>query len=393
MISQPFPASGDSIALLRHLVSFDTTSCHTNLPLIGQVKAWLEGHGVPSHLSFNEDGNKANLHAVLGPAGPGGIAFAGHVDTVPVTGQDWSGDPFSLREEDGRLTARGATDMKGFVACMLAAVPDVLAMPLARPVHLFLTFDEEITCDGARVLIRDVAERGLLPSMCVVGEPTLMTPVTGHKGRLSAEMTVTGRAGHSSRPGEGVNALHALGEAMAWTAASARAFAEKGRRVEGFEPPHSTTQIGVASGGEALNIIPDKARAEIEWRTVPGDDAREFLARMEEVMRAQTESWMKAADPQSSLSFRILNELPPLDLPQDDPLAVLVRQVTGCNETGLVSYGTEAGIYQNAGVPSIVCGPGDIRQAHRPDEWIAATQLVRCDTFLREMVRRVCLRP
>lgn len=391
--SGPAVGTTDSTALLAHIVSFDTTSSRSDLPLIAWIGQWMDAHGVSWTLSHDPEGQKANLHAVIGPHTAGGLAFAGHVDTVPVDGQDWSSDPFTLREEDGRLVARGAADMKGYVACVLAAVPDLARMPLARPVHCFFTFDEEVSCDGARVAMADAAAHHLMPSCCVVGEPTLMTPVIAHKGRLAVRLTVKGKPGHSSRPAEGVNALHALGEAMAWVSAEARRLALDGRRVEGFEPPHSTIQIGVAGGGTALNIIPEHAHAEIEWRTVPGDDAHALLARMESALATTTGAWMAQGDPACGLTFEILNELPPLNLPSTDPLATLVRQVTGSNSEGFVSYGTEAGIYQQAGMTSIVCGPGSIEQAHRPDEWISRSQLLRCDAFLREMARRVCITP
>ncbi|GBR09394.1 acetylornithine deacetylase [Acetobacter oeni] len=387
------PAAGttDSAALLAHLVSFDTTSDRTDLPLINWIGQWMDAHGVSWTLSHNPDGTKANLHAILGPHTKGGLAFAGHVDTVPVEGQDWTSDPFTLRENGNHFIARGAADMKSFVACTLAAIPDIVRMPLSRPVHLLYTFDEEITCDGARVAMKDATERNLLPEWCVVGEPTLMIPVIAHKGRLAVRLTVHGKAGHSSRPDEGVNALHALGEAMAWVAAEARRFALEGRQVDGFDPPHTTIQIGIAHGGTALNIIPEYAEAQIEWRTVPGDDAHALLARMENALNQTTGQWMKTADASCGLTFEILNELPPLDLAPTDPLVTTVRLASGNNGEGFVSYGTEAGIYQRAGMNSIVCGPGSIEQAHRPDEWIDRDQLTRCDAFLRDMVRRVCV--
>lgn len=376
--------------MLTHLVSYDTTSALSDVPLIDWIAGWMDAHGVPWSQSWNPEGTKANLHAVLGPREGGGLAFAGHVDTVPVTGQVWSSDPFRLHENGTRLVARGAADMKGFVACMLAAVPDLAAMTLKRPVHLLFTHDEEISCDGARIAMRHAVADNMLPAWCVVGEPTEMLPVIGHKGRLAVRLIARGKAGHSAYPDGGVNALHALGEAMAWVAAEARAFAFEGRQVPGFHPPHTTVQIGVAQGGSALNIIPERAEAEIEWRTVPGDDAHELLAGMKAAL-AGTSAWMSAADPACGLDFEILNELPPLDLPPDSPLATVVRQSVGTNAEGFVSYGTEAGIYQQAGMTSIVCGPGSIAQAHKADEWIERDQLTRCDAFLRDMVRRVCL--
>ncbi|NHN88772.1 acetylornithine deacetylase [Acetobacter conturbans] len=385
----PLPGSTDSVAMLAHIVSFNTTSNLSDLPLIDWIGQWMDAHGVPWSLSHNPDGTKANLHAIIGPRTAGGLAFSGHVDTVPVDGQNWSSDPFRLQKSGTRLIARGAADMKGFVACMLAAVPDLAAMDLKRPVHLLFTHDEEITCDGARIAMQHAHEHNIMPAWCVVGEPTLMLPVVGQKGRLSVRLRARGKAGHSAYPETGVNALHALGEAMAWVAAEARQFAFDGRQVDGFHPPHSTVQIGLASGGVALNIIPETAEAEIEWRTVPGDDAHALLARMEQAM-AKTDQWMKQADPECGLSFEIINDLPPFDLPLSSPLLTAVRQCLGANAEGFISYGTEAGIYEQAGMTSVVCGPGSIAQAHRPDEWIERNQIEQCDVFLRNMVRRVC---
>lgn len=388
--SVPSPGSTDSVAMLAHLVTFNTTSNLSNLALINWIGQWLEAHGVTWSLSYNPEGTKANLHAIIGPRTKGGLAFAGHVDTVPVDGQNWTSDPFKLHENGTRVVARGAADMKGFVACMLAAVPDLMRMDLKRPVHMLFTHDEEITCNGARIAMQDAHDHNLLPSWCVVGEPTLMLPVIGHKGRLSVKLEARGKAGHSAYPESGVNALHALGEAMAWVAAEARHFALEGRQVQGFYPPHSTIQIGVAQGGVALNIIPERAEAEIEWRTVPGDDPHALLASMEQAM-TDTNAWMKAGDPDCGLTFKVLNDLPSFDLPADSPLVTMVRQSVGTNAEGFISYGTEAGIYQRAGMTSIVCGPGSIEQAHKPDEWIERDQLRLCDSFLRDMASRVCL--
>jgi len=378
--------------ILAHLVSFDTTSRHTNAPLIDWIEGYLAEHGVRSTRSRGPEDGKFNLHAIIGPDRAGGIAFSGHVDTVPVDGQNWSSDPFTLRAEGGRLHARGAVDMKGFVASILAAVPDFVALDAPDPIHLMITFDEEITCNGARYLADDMRARDRLPSLCVIGEPTLLTPVIAHKGRLALRVTIRGQAGHSSVPADGVNALHAMGEALAWISREARRLASSGRKVDGFNPPHSTIQAGLAQGGAILNIIPEYAQFEMEWRTVPGDDAHAELAHFRAFVEREIEPWMKAANPDSGFQFEIMTELPPLALAPDAPLADLTRQVTGVNAAGFVSYGTEAGIYQNAGIPSIVCGPGDIAQAHRPDEWIAEEQLAACDSFIRAMATRA-MRP
>ena len=247
-----------TVDLLARLVSFDTTSRNSNLALIGFVRDYLDAHGIPYRISTDAADEKANIHAIIGPHGPGGVALSGHVDTVPVDGQAWSADPFALRRSDGRLYARGSTDMKGFVSACLAAVPDIKARNLARPLHLFISYDEEVGCHGAQRLLQDLDESGLKPAMCVVGEPTGMQPVLAHKGKLNLRVRVRGLTGHSSDPGRGVNAIQAAGEALAYVAAEARRLEQEGPFEDGFDPPHTTIHVGTIHGGTILNIIPER---------------------------------------------------------------------------------------------------------------------------------------
>lgn len=374
--------------ILAKLVSFDTTSRHSNLPLIEWVRGYLDDHGVHCRESRSDDSGKANIHAVIGPVRAGGLALSGHVDTVPVDGQDWRTDPFSLVEVDGRLHARGSTDMKGFVASMLAAVPDLVERRSDTPVHLFITFDEEVDCSGARLLVRDIAESGLRPSACIVGEPSSLRPISAHKGRLSVAVHVRGRAAHSADPGQGANAVHAAARAIAWIADGADRLAREGRQVDGFDPAHSTSQCGLVSGGAILNIVPERARFDVEWRTVPGDDSSLMLKELSDFTAMELEPAMRRVEPAAGFRFEIMSELPPLALPDGHPLAGLVMEASGAgaNRPGAVSYGTEAGIYQNAGIASIVCGPGDIARAHKPDEWIGRDELDDCDVFIRRAI-------
>lgn len=382
----------DTVSILRQLVSVDTTSRLPNEPLITWIEGYLLAHGVSFTRSNGPEEGKINLHAIIGPQTAGGLALSGHLDCVPVDGQAWRSDPFVLREEAGRLFGRGAADMKGFVASMLAAVPDLQALPLKQPVHLFMTFDEEVTCNGARYLITDIAGRGLLPDLCIVGEPSMMAPIVAHKGRLTVRASFTGRAAHSSTPANGSNALHAMARAVNYIADEADRFARSGARVDGFDPPHTTTQAGLAAGGAILNIVPESAFVDIEWRPVPGDDAHAEVRKFQRAMQPVHEA-LRLHGPDCGIRYDITCDLPPLALPADAPLADAVRQVTGSNAAGHVSYGTEAGIYQNAGVPSIICGPGDIAQAHKPDEWISRDQLATCDQFIRAIVRKLCTAP
>ncbi|HEX5326313.1 MAG TPA: acetylornithine deacetylase [Acetobacteraceae bacterium] len=377
--------------MLARLVAFDTTSRNSNLELIGVVRAWLDANGVPYRVSLDSTGSKANIHAIIGPQTAGGIALSGHVDTVPVDGQAWTADPFTLRRRDDRLYARGACDMKGFVASFLAAVPDIRQRKLVRPVHLFISYDEEVGCFGASRLIEDLEQSGLKPALCVVGEPSGMQPILAHKGKLNLLVHVRGRPGHSSDPAKGVNAVHAAGEAIAYVAAEARRLARDGPFEAGFDPPHTTAHVGTMQGGTILNIIPERAEFHMEWRHIPADDPMRELERMRSFVAANIEPAMHAVHPDTGFDFEVKVRMPGMSLAPDHELTALVKQLTGSNSTGKVSYGTEGGFYQDAGIATIVCGPGHIAQAHQPDEWIAETELAACDRFIRRLVDRVAV--
>ncbi len=385
-------ATATTTELLARLVAFDTTSRHSNLELIGFVRDWLERHGVQARESRSADGRKANLHAIIGPRVPGGLALSGHVDTVPVDGQEWASDPFALRAADGRLYGRGACDMKGFVASLLASVPALVGLPLARPLHLLITFDEETSMEGARRLIETLGEDAPPPALCVVGEPSLMAPVVGHKGRLAAQARVRGRAGHSSDPARGVNAVHAAARAIAWVAAEAQRLATEGPYGDGFEPGYTTLQVGTMAGGSILNLIPGHAEFTVEWRPVPGVDAHALLDRLRRHCADEIEPAMRAVDAACGFAFSVTDWVPGMSLPPEHELAALVRRAAGSNGAGHVSFATEGGLYEAAGIPTIVCGPGSITEAHAPDEWIAQGQLDACDAFIARLAQS-CVAP
>jgi acetylornithine deacetylase len=377
--------------MLAKLVAFDTTSRNSNLPLIGFVRNYLDAHEVPYRVSTDASGQKANVHAIIGPREAGGVALSGHVDTVPVDGQAWSSDPFSLRRANERLYARGSADMKGFVASCLAAVPDLKAKKLARPMHLFISYDEEVSCEGAERLIVDLGDSGLKPTLCVVGEPSGMKPILAHKGRLSLRVRVRGRPGHSSEPAKGVNAIHAAGEAIAYIAAEARRLAKEGPFEEGFDPQHTTIHVGTIQGGSVLNIIPEHVEFVMEWRNIPGDEPQRHLERLRAYVAKTIEPAMHAVHKDTGFSYDVANEMPGLSLAADHMLTDVVKQLTGSNSAGKVSYGTEGGYYQNAGIATIICGPGHIAQAHQPDEWVAESQLDDCDAFIRRLADRLLI--
>jgi acetylornithine deacetylase len=383
-------ATPSSVEMLASLVGFDTTSRRSNLALIDFVRAFLDNHGVSYRLSANEARDKANLHAIIGPQTAGGVALCGHVDTVPVDGQTWATDPFRLHRAGEKLHARGAADMKGFVACALAAVPRWCGMALARPLHLCITYDEETTCAGARRLVADLAESGLRPDFCVVGEPSGMQPVSAHKGKLDVRVAVRGRAGHSAVPASGVNAVHAAAAAITRIVARAERRAAEGPFEAGFDPPHTTLHVGTFRGGAILNIIPDAAEFVMEWRTIPGDDAQAELAALRAQIAAEIEPGMHAVDPDTGFTWTVMSSLPGLALDPDGALAGRMRQLTGANHTEKVSYMTEGGIYQQeGGIPTIICGPGHIAQAHRPDEYVTLDQLAACDAFLGRLAAQM----
>ena len=375
--------------LLARLVSFDTTSRNSNLPLMAYVREYLDTHGVPYRVSTDASGEKANVHAIIGPQQPGGVALSGHVDTVPVDGQAWSADPFTLRRSDGRLYARGSADMKGFVSACLAAVPEMKARKLSRPLHLFISYDEEVGCHGAKRLIEDLDESGLKPALCVVGEPSGMQPILAHKGKLNLRVAVRGMPGHSSEPGKGVNAIQAAGEAIAYVAAEARRLAKEGPFEDGFDPPHTTIHVGTVQGGTILNIIPERCEFIMEWRVIPGDEPTRHVERLQQFVAANIEPAMRTVNRNTGFEYEVLIEMPGLSLDPDHELTAIVKQLTGSNSTGKVSYGTEGGYYQGAEIPTIVCGPGHIAQAHQPDEWIAQEQLDACDAFIRRLADRL----
>ena len=374
-----------TIELLERLVSFDTTSRNSNLELIGFIRDYLDGFGVTYRVSTDAAGRKANVHAIIGPHGSGGVALSGHVDTVPVDGQAWSSDPFAMRRHDGRLFARGSCDMKGFVAACLAAVPDFQALKLARPLHLLISYDEEVGCRGARQLIQDMHQSGFRPDVCVVGEPSGMQPILAHKGKLNLDVTVRGLAGHSAEPSKGVNAVQAAGEAIAWVARETRRLAAEGPFEAGFDPPHTTIHAGTMEGGTILNIIPQHAAFTMEWRFIPGDSPHRHLARMQAWIAETIEPAMKAVHPECGFDCAIALEMPGMELPPDHALATMVKQLAGSNRAGKVAYGTEGGFFEQAGIATIICGPGHIAQAHQPDEWIEEAQIAACDQFIRRL--------
>ncbi|MDJ0607904.1 MAG: acetylornithine deacetylase [Kiloniellales bacterium] len=388
-MSDDAPVSPESRAMIERLVAFDTTSRNSNLELIHDVRDYLQGHGVASQLFHDEGGQKANLYATLGPTDRPGIALSGHTDVVPVDGQDWSSDPWKIEERGERLYGRGTCDMKGFIAVVLAKVPQFLARDLATPIHLCLSYDEEVGCLGVRSLIAFLSRQEIRPAACIIGEPTSMKVVTAHKGKLSQRCSVRGLEAHSSLAPQGVNAINAAAEVVAFLSRLARRKAEDGPFDQDFDVPYTTVHTGLIQGGTQLNIIPGACDFEFEFRNLPEDDPEALLAEVKAFAHGEVEPAMKEIDPAAGFSWDEISAFPGLATAGDADVVTLAKALSGSNDTGKISFGTEAGLFSDSGIPTVVCGPGSIEQAHKPDEYIALEQVALCERFIDRLLDRV----
>ena len=379
---KPIPTAQDCIAVLAELVKFDTTSRNSNLDLIDFVRAQLDAIGIGSRLTFNEEKTKANLWATIGPDIEGGVVLSGHTDVVPVDGQDWSSDPFELSERDGRLFARGTCDMKGFVACALAHAQAMANTELKVPIHYAFSYDEEVGCVGVKGLIKDMQENLPKPLAVIVGEPTSMQIVGAHKGGHSFVTTVHGLDGHSSAPDLGANAIFYAARILTFIEKLRERIKAEGDPTNGFNPYYTTVDCGVINGGTARNIIP--AVCEFSWgfRNVPGDDTHAFAQEVFDYIEKEIEPELKAISSDCGVTHVEQHYLPAMIPDETSPAETLLRHLTGLNQSGRVAYGTEAAHFQNAGVPGVIFGPGSIKQAHLPDEYIDISQMEACHDFL-----------
>ena len=370
--------------MLEKLISFDTTSRESNLALIHFVQDYLEGHGIASALIHDESGEKANLYATLGPEVDGGVVLSGHTDVVPVDGQDWASDPFDCLEKDGLLYGRGTSDMKGFIATALALVPEFLARPLKAPIHLAFSYDEEVGCIGVHGIIRHMDGLAQRPKAVIIGEPSEMTVVNAHKGICAVRTTVRGLEAHSSATHLGVNSVIYAAELIGFLNRMAEGMQSSGKQNPRFEPPHTTVHVGTIGGGTALNIIPRETRFHWEWRGLPEDDT-DVLGRFEAFAAEEVLPRMQAVYPGAEIRSEVTSEVRPL-VPEDgSPAETLVLALAGSNQTFAVSYGTEGGAFQAGGTPAVICGPGSIVQAHKPNEFVALSQLDACADFLGKL--------
>jgi acetylornithine deacetylase len=376
------------MAILEKLISFDTTSSNTNLPLIEYVEGYLKSFGFDSTRIPNADGTKANLLARIGPATPGGVVLSGHTDVVPVKDQSWTSDPFALIRRDGRLYGRGTSDMKSFIALALATVPQLSKRDIKKPVFLAFSYDEEIGCLGAPDLIGRLVSLAERPALAIVGEPTSMAIVDSHKGMSLFEVVIRGREAHSSMVHEGISANMVAIDVLAALAEIA------GRQPEEkldprFDPPWSTLTVGTIVGGTAPNILARDCRITFDLRHLPDRDVDEILAPFwVAVERARTK--LKAEDEQADIHVNRLAAIPPLESIPDNAAEQLTRSVGGSNAAAsAVSYGAEAGQFQRAGLATVICGPGSIAQAHRPDEYIEIEQIEAGARFMAKLIQRL----
>lgn len=374
-----------STELLARLVEFDTTSHKSNLELIAFVTDYLAGFGVAATLIKSDDGEKANLFATVGPEDTPGIALSGHTDVVPVTGQAWQSDPFTLTEVSGKFYGRGSCDMKGFLACVLAAVPKMQNRTLMTPLHIAFSYDEEVGCTGVRPMLAEFGRTLPAPRMAIIGEPTLMRVVDAHKGPVRWRVSIKGRAAHSSMAHLGANAISAASALVSELSAIENELKTTHADAR-FDPGYATLQVTEIAGGNAGNIVPESCVFGFDVRATPGLNPDQIEARLKNFASQNALPKLQETAPESEILIERINDVPPFVADPDADIIPLALKLAEQNETYAVSYATEAGLFQNTGVASVVCGPGDIAQAHIANEWVAADQLAACDDFLERLI-------
>jgi acetylornithine deacetylase len=374
--------------LLAKLVAFDTTSANSNLALIDFIENHLKHHGISSVRIPSPDGKKAALFATIGPEKVGGIGLSGHSDCVPVEGQNWSSDPFKLISRDGKLYARGSCDMKGFIACVLASVPRFKARPLKEPIHIIVSYDEEVGCTGVRPLIARLGQDLPKPRAVIVGEPTTMAVIDAHKRIDAYRTTVTGKEAHSSLPALGVNAISIAAELVGKIDRIGTDIAAKDIDPR-FDPPYTTVCVGTIEGGTAANIVPK--HCEFRWlvRSLPDAAPDEFARDLSAYADKELLPKMRQVTDEAAIETELEGSVPAFKARWNSEAVALSLSLTGANDTKAVSYGTEAGLFEQAGIPTAICGPGDIAQAHAADEFVTTAQMESCMAFLAGLADRL----
>jgi acetylornithine deacetylase len=378
-----------ALDLVKSLIAFDTTSRESNLALIDFAQDLIEKSGGRCRRSYNADGSKANLFASFGPQSDGGIVLSGHTDVVPVDGQDWSSDPFQPEIRDAKLYGRGACDMKGFVGVALSLVADIARMKLTRPIHLALSYDEEVGCVGVQGLLADLKQQNIRPELAIIGEPTLMKIVGAHKAGAVLHTHCQGKEHHSSAPAKGANAVMMAGEFVNLIETVGRELASD--TDEDFDPPFTTVQANMIQGGSAVNILAREALVTWEYRCLPDRDPDAVVAAIRRRAESDILPKYSARAAHAAFDTQIHARYPGLVMDESSPAVRLARQVTGANQVETVAYGTEAGHFQHAGIPAVICGPGSIEQAHRADEFCALSELDACEAFLRKVIAKASI--
>ena len=377
--------SADVLTMIERLIAFPTVSRDSNLGLIEWTRDYLAGLGVTSRLTYDATGKKANLFATLGQGKKPGLILSGHTDVVPVEGQAWDTDPFKATIKDGLIYGRGSADMKSYIATALALAPKFLAADMDAPLHFAFSYDEEVGCIGVQGLIKDLQELGLKPAGCIVGEPTSMQPIIAHKGTNRFRCCITGREAHSSYTTMGVNAIEYAARIIVYIRQMADRFAQLETRDYGFTVPYTTMQTGLIRGGLASNIVPKECAFDFEARTMPGVDAGRLYQEVQD-FAANLLPEMQRIEPNAKIAFEWLASAPGLNTKEHDAIVQLAASLSRNTTTGAVSYGTEAGLFQRAGIPTVVCGPGNIEQAHRPNEFVALEQVAQCEAFMMRLI-------
>ena len=380
----PHTLSPQSLALAQSLVRMNTVSENSNLQLIDLAQSHLAALGVKSRITYNAERTKANLFATLGEGKPAGVIISGHTDTVPWDGQDWSVDPLSAVVQHERLYGRGSADMKSFIAIALSNAKRFLESDSPFAVHFAFSYEEEIGCFGVKELIADMRDAGIKPLACIVGEPTSMVPAIAHKGVYRYKCCVRGKEAHSSLTPKSVNAIEMAARVIGKVRDMAEDFERSEPRYEGFDVPFSTASVGQFHGGIADNVVPRDAEFRYEFRDLPTADAKRMQSDVL-AYAASIEPAMKKVAPDAGFRFETICEIPSFLGAAGDPITLLAQRLAGEDRTTLVAFGTEAGLFKNAGIPTVVCGPGSIEQAHQPDEFVSLEQLARCELFMERL--------
>jgi len=376
-------------AIFDRLMCFDTVSSKPNIALMQFVQDLLADAGVQAVLIPDPLGQKANLYATVGPEGQGGVMLSGHTDVVPVDGQAWTKQPFALTEENGRYYGRGAADMKGFCAVAIATMVQAAKRPLKTPLHLALSYDEEIGCMGVRSLVDMLQSAPVRPRFCIVGEPTGMQVATGHKGKVALRAICTGREGHSALAPMALNALHLAADFVQAVRALQADVAAKGLKDGDYDVPYSTIHVGKLNGGVQVNIVPNTAVIDFEIRSVAGEDVAGLIGRLGDAAEAIVAP-LRGDYPEAAITIEELWDYPGLGTPSDAAVVNFVKGLTGANGTMKVAFGTEGGLFDaRLGIPTVICGPGSMAQGHKPDEFVTVEQMARCEAMMAALLDRL----